>query len=123
MNFFVFRDSRALVNSESFINGILKLISLGTLESTYSFTLVKSYSFISLICESSDFNLLLEEILTKYRSKKYVKLRNEAIRTQTQPSEPKGGITYITNSQYGNRMSSYLLKGGHSATETEQKLI
>ena len=51
----------------------------------------------------------------------------EAIRTKLQPSKPKREITNITNSQntkrtYGNRVSSYFPKGGHSATETELKI-
>ena len=65
----------------------------------------------------------------------------KAIRTQIQPSKPKQKITKITNSQntkrtYGksnenlsqrehmvNQVSSCFPKGGHSATQTELKII
>ena len=54
--------------------------------------------------------------------------KTEAIRTQIQPSKPKREITNITNSEIQrehmfNRVSSYFPKGGHSATETELKII
>ena len=52
----------------------------------------------------------------------------ETIRTQIQPSKPKREITNITNSKNTkehmvNRVSSDFPKGGHSATETELKII
>ena len=53
----------------------------------------------------------------------------EAIRTQTQPSNPKREITNITNSQntkrtYGQPSEQlFPKKGGHSAAETELKII
>ena len=52
----------------------------------------------------------------------------EVIRTQIQPSKPKREITYITivkiqSGHMVNRVSSYFPKGGHSATETELKII
>ena len=52
----------------------------------------------------------------------------KAIRTQIQPSKPKRKIINIINSQIErdhvvNRVSSYFPKGGHSATETELKII
>ena len=37
------------------------------------------------------------------KSKKYAKTRNEAIRTQFEPSKPKWDITKITNSQNTKR--------------------
>ena len=50
----------------------------------------------------------------------------KAIRTQIQPSKPAREITKITNSQntkrtYGQRVSSYFPKGGHSATQNRNK--
>ena len=54
---------------------------------------------------------------------------SEAIRPQIQPSKPKREITDITKKskykkeQMVNQVSSYFLKGGHSATETELKII
>ena len=51
----------------------------------------------------------------------------EAIKTQIQPSKPKWEIPKITNSQntkrtiFFNRVGSYFPKGGHSATQPEQK--
>ena len=53
----------------------------------------------------------------------------EAIRTQIWPSKPKWEITNITNSQntkrtYGQPSEQvFFRKGGHSATETELKII
>ena len=49
----------------------------------------------------------------------------EAIRTQIQPLKPKREITKLTNSQKHmvNLLSSYFPKGGHSATESEPKII
>ena len=52
----------------------------------------------------------------------------EAIRTQIQPSKPKRKIINITivkiqREQMVNRVGSYFQKGGHSATETELKII
>ena len=48
----------------------------------------------------------------------------EAIRTQLQLSKPKPEIANITNSQnMVNRVSSFFPKGGHSATETELRII
>ena len=53
---------------------------------------------------------------------------NEAIRTQIQPSKPTREITKInsqnTKRTYGQpRVSSPFPRGGHSATQTELKLI
>ena len=52
----------------------------------------------------------------------------EAIRTQIQPSKSKREINNSTDSQNTkgnmvNRVSSYFPKGGHSATETDLKII
>ena len=54
----------------------------------------------------------------------------EAIRTKIQTSKPKWEIAYIKivkiqrdHNLKVNRMSSYFPKGGHSATETELKII
>ena len=53
---------------------------------------------------------------------------NEVIRTQIQHSKPKREITEITNSKtqrehMDNVVSSYFPTGGHSATQTELKII
>ena len=52
----------------------------------------------------------------------------EAIRTQIQPSKLKGRklilqIVKIQREHMVNRVSSYFQNGGHSATETELKMI
>ena len=52
----------------------------------------------------------------------------EAIKTQIQPSKPKREITNITNTSSQNinmvnQVRSLFPKDGHSATETEQKVI
>ena len=62
------------------------------------------------------------------RDKNMQRSGTEAIRTQIQPSKPKREITKITNSQKKkehmvNRLSSYFPKDGHSATQTELKII
>ena len=54
--------------------------------------------------------------------------RTEAIRSQFQPSKPKREITNITISKntkrtYGQPSEKLFPKGGHSATETELKIL
>ena len=96
-------------------------------------------AYLKIEIEIEVYLLLLKYINTCYNSRIIIirmKVRrmqssgNEAIRTQIQPSKPKREKTNITNSQNTkikrnmvNRVSSYFPKGGHSATETELKII
>ena len=112
-----------LINDMFSVHGLCLFVTLAVSHLGFEGETVVLIAPVPRHCCTFTFCYFLENIT---EVKRMHRPETEAIKTHIQPLKPKRKITKITNSKntkrkYGQPCEQLLPKGGHSATQTEQK--